>query len=179
MNRALTWFIGPEALMVAVVAWVCWICRQHPSGEGRDVEVLERVLMVLPLVVVPVVFATVFVPGARCWSWLCRANAALFIGTVIFAYKLVSGFGSGAKGQDVGFFMAVTFVVILSSFGSSVAGAIILAAERPEFARWFHAHKFLGVLATLASALPLGFALAIIVTGVLGIVGGMASALHK
>ncbi len=173
MRRLLTYFIGPESVMLIVCAWVGWLCRQHPSGEGRDVEILERTLMLLPLWVVPLVFATVRVPGALCWAWLGRANVALIIGLMFCGYWLVCGFGSGSKGQDVGLLMVVGFGVILAGAGSTVTGAMILAAKKPEFAQWFSTHRFLGVLVVAASMIPISFVMCFVVVSLLGVLGGL------
>lgn len=40
-------------------AAVFWFCARHPSGEDRDILLLEKLVMTLPLVMVPLVFATV------------------------------------------------------------------------------------------------------------------------
>lgn len=173
MKRQLTYLIGPEVIMLLVSGWVWWHCRQHPSGEGRDVEILERTLMLLPFCVVPLVFATIFVTGAKNWLWLCRANVALIAGLMPCAYWLVCGFGSGSKGQDVGMIMVLAFGIILAGIGSTVAGAMILAATKPAFALWFSTHRFFGVLAVAAAAIPISFAMSVGFFTLVGLIGGI------
>ena len=159
--------------MLILCAWVWWLCRQHPSGEGHDVEVLERTLMLLPFCIVPLVFVTVFVPGAKTWPWLCRANIALMAGLMVCSYWLVCGFGSGSKGQDVGMIMVLTFGIILAGIGSTVAGAMILAEAKPAFALWFSTHRFFGVLAVAGTAIPVSFVMSVVFFMLLGLIGGM------
>ena len=179
MNRFLTWWIGPEAVLGLVTAGVFWYCARHASGAGRDVELLEKLLMLLPFVVVPLVFATILVPGARNWWWLGRAVTFAFLGLMICAGRIIGGFGTGAKGQDAAFILVMVFAIVLVSLAASVSGAMILAETRPAFAEWFRMRRLLGVLLVVIAAVPAGFILGVGLSLVLGVVGGIWSALQR
>jgi hypothetical protein len=164
MNRYLTYFIGPESVLTILSLAVFWFCARHNAGEGRDVAIMEKLVVLLPFIVVPIVFATVLVPGAKTWWWLGRAVLFTFAMLMICSYRVIEGFGTGAKGQDAAFIVVIMFGSVAIALATSVAGAMILAELKPAFADWFRARKVLGSLAVLASSLPIGFTLALIVT---------------
>jgi hypothetical protein len=164
MNRQLTYFIGPETTLAILSAAVFWICARHNSGECRDIAIMEKLVMSLPFLVVPIVFATLFVPGAKTWWWLGRTIPLTFLMLMICSGRIISGFGSGAKGQDAAFIMVIIFGTIAVSLAASVAAAMILSETRPAFADWFRGRKILGSFLTLLSAVPIGAVLGIIVT---------------
>ncbi len=56
MSRLVSFILGPESVLLLISALVFWFCARHNSGVGRDVELLERLLMVLPFIVVPLAF---------------------------------------------------------------------------------------------------------------------------
>ena len=179
MNRWISFVLGPEVVLIAATAAVFAFCARHPSGEGRDLQAVERLAMLLPFVLVPLVFATVLVPGARNWGWLARTLVFTFVALGVCAGRTLSAFGTGAKGQDAGFIMILTLGVLLASLGTAAAGALILAETRPTFAAWFRAHPVLGVLLTLLSTVPIGLALGVVLTGCLAVILGVWAGLSR
>lgn len=179
MNRSLTFFVGPETVLALLSVAVFALCAWHNSGAGRDVLILEKVVMLLPFIVVPLVFATVFVPGAKNWWWLGRAIGFTFLMLMVCGCRLIAGFGTGAKGQDAAFILIMTFGLIGVSIATSICGAMILAETKPAFAEWFRGRKFIGSTLTLISAAPIGFLLGISATMIFGVVMGTWSAFKR
>jgi hypothetical protein len=177
MNRNLTYLFGPELVLALFSAAIFWFCARHNSGEGRDIAVLEKLVMTFPLYVVPLVFLTICVPGARNWVWLTRSIVFTYTMLAICGGRIVSGFGTGAKGQDVAFIMVIGLGTILIALGTSITGAMILANVKPTFGAWFGARKFLGSTLTLLAAVPIGFALGIFVTVLIGILASAYAAI--
>jgi hypothetical protein len=179
MNRHLTYLIGPETVLLAVTAFIFQVCAQYGSGAGRDVDILERLVVTLPLWVVPLVFATIVVPGGRSWSWLARAIILTLIGLLVCAGRIIEGFGSGAKGQDAAFILVIAFGAVVVALASSITGAMILGHVKPSFADWFRQQKVTASVLTLASAVPISFVLAFVVTLSFSIVALTYSALKS
>jgi hypothetical protein len=173
MKRPLSILLSPEAVLVLITAAVFWCCAHLPSGAGRDVEVLGRVVMFLPVLVVPVVFATVLAPGAKTWWRLGRAVIFTFVALAVCAWRIIEEFGAGPKGQDGAFIMMLVFALVMVSLGTAITGAMILGDTRPAFAAWFRARRVIGTLLTLLAALPIGFVLSIVVTWSLALVLGL------
>jgi len=164
MSRATSLFAGPELVLAVITAAVFWFCARHNSGEGRDVMLCERLLMLLPLLIVPPAFATVLLPGAKTWWWLGRVIVFTYVFMLVGAGRLIAGFGTGAKGQDAAFILVVVFGTVLIAIGTAVTGAMVLAEHRPAFAAWFGARKLLGVVLTAIAIVPIGFALGLVAT---------------
>lgn len=179
MTKKWLLILGPETVLLLAAAGVFWFCARHDSGEGRDLLVLERLVMVLPLAVVPLAFATVLVPGAQSWWWLGRAIVVTLAGLMICAGKIIAGFGSGAKGQDAAFVLVVVFGIALVSVGTAATGALILAANHAGFAEWFRVRRLLGCVLTMLAVLPIGVVLATGTTVLVGVTAGIWSALSR
>jgi hypothetical protein len=179
MNRSLTYVFGPEVVLLAFTGLTFWLCSRYPSGEGRDVLIMEKCVMLLPFVMVPPVFATVFVPGAKNWWWLGRAIILTYAVMCICAGKFIGGFGTGAKGQDAGFIMVIGFGTVFIAIGAAIAGAMILAEARPAFGAWFKAHRVIGSILTLFAAVPIGFALGVTAMVGIGIFAGAYSSFRR
>lgn len=173
MNRFWTLCIGPEVALGVLTIGVFWFCASYNSGTGRDVVLIERLLLVLPLVAAPLAFLTFLTLETKSWWSVGRINLALFVGLIVCGTRLVAALGSGAKGQDVAFLMALAFGVLLGALGNGVIGAAVLFATRPGLAAWFRAHRFLGSVLTLLSTIPIGMVMAIGVTILVALVGGM------
>jgi hypothetical protein len=179
MNRALLLLLSPECVLALLTAVIFALCARHPSGEGEDLRVLERWVMILPFVVVPLAYATVFAPGARNWWWWGRAFVFTFVTLAVCAGRIISGFGTGAKGQDAAFILVITFGLIGASLAAAVTGAMVLGETRPAFANWFRAHRILGSILTLLSAIPLGAAVGLTGAVILGVVAGFWTAFKR
>jgi hypothetical protein len=164
MNRPLTYLFGPEAALALFSVLLFWFCSRHNSGEGRDVAIMEKLIWALPFIITPVAFATILAPDSKNWWWLGRAIGFTYIAIFVCGYRLIHGLGSGAKGQDAAFILLIVLASVAIALATAVTGAMILAATKPGFANWFQAHKFLGSLLTLLSAVPIGFGLGIVVT---------------
>lgn len=169
MNRQLTYLIGPESVLTVLGVLLFWFCARHNSGQGRDVELMEKIVWLLPFLVVPCVFATVFVPGAKSWWWLGRAIVLTFVVLLVCGSRVITGFGSGAKGQDAAFIIIITFGTVVVSLASAVAGAMILAATKPAFGEWFRLRPVLGSTLTALAALPIGVVLGLAIMLVFGV----------
>jgi hypothetical protein len=166
MNRNLTYFIGPELVLAVLSALVYWICARHNSGEGKDILVMEKIVMLLPFVVTPLVFLTIFVPGGRSWVWLGRAIILTYTMLLVCGGRAITGFGTGAKGQDAAFMLIIGFGTIAITVGATVAVTMILFETKPAFAEWYRNRKVLGSLLTVVSAAPIGLILGGAVLGI-------------
>ncbi len=164
MNRPLTYLIGPETALALFSVVLFWFCGRHNSGAGRDVVLMEKLIWLLPFIVTPIAFATIFVPGARTWWWLGRAILFAFIAILVCGGRLIEGLGSGAKGQDAAFILLVALGAFAVAPATAATGAMILAETKPGFGTWFQAHKTLGSILILLSALPIGVVLGVVVT---------------
>lgn len=179
MNRLPAYLIGPETTLALIGALLFWYCSRHGSGEGRDVVLMERLIWLLPFLIVPAAFATIFSPGAKTWWWLGRAMACSYAAIFVCGYRLIHGLGTGAKGQDAAFVLLIVSGTVAIALASTMSGAMILATKKPAFALWFQAHKVLGSFLTLVIAVPVGFVLGFIVTAGLGWFGGIFVALKR
>jgi len=171
MNRPLTYLLGPEAAMALLTAGVFLFCSRHYSYSTRDVVILERLMWFLPVIAVPLAYATILVPGAKSWWWLARVNVALFVALLVCANKVVNGFvapGAGPSAGAYGIFVVLCFGLVFAALANAFAGALILAEITPAFAEWFRAHRFIGSLLTALAAVPIG---AVTVAGVGLLVG--------
>lgn len=164
MNRPLSLLAAPELVLALLTAVIFWVCARHNSGEGRDVALMERLLMLLPLLMVLPAFATVLVPHAKTWWWLGRAVVFTYVFLFVCAGRLITGYGTGAKGQDAAFIMVLIFSTVLIAIGATISAALILAENRPAFAAWFGARKFVASLLTVVAMVPVGFCLGAVAT---------------
>ncbi len=163
MNRPLTYLLGPEAAMTLLTVLVFFFCARHFSYSSRDVDILERLMWLLPFIAAPLAYATIFVPGAKSWWWLGRANVALPVALLVCANKVANGFtapGSGPSAGVFGIFAVLCFGLIIAALANAVAGALILAEYKPAVAEWFRARRFIGCLLTALAAIPIGAAMA-------------------
>lgn len=179
MSRALTFLLGPELVLVLFTIATYAFCARHNSGEGRDVEIMSRMVWRVPFIITPVVFATILVPGARGWPWLVRAILLTYIAIFVCGSRIIDGFGSGSKGQDGAFILLIMLGSMTVALGVAITGAMILAEARPGFADWFRAHRVLGVVLTLLSAVPIAAALGFTVSLVGGVLLGLYVEIFK
>lgn len=179
MNRYLSYFIGPETVLLALSVAVFWFCARHNSGEGRDLLLLEKLVMTLPFFVVPLAAATILVPGAKNLLWLGRFVVFTYVMLAICAGRIITGFGTGAKGQDAAFIMVIVFGTAVIALVTSVAGAMILAETKPAFAGWFRSHRILGTLLTAVSIVPVGVVLGGAATVLIGVLAAAYSSIKS
>jgi heme O synthase-like polyprenyltransferase len=104
---------------------------------------------------------------------------ASLVGAAVATWRVVEGFGTGAKGQDAAFVIALCLAGVAMGIGSAVTGAMILADKRPEFAAWLRARPVLGSVLTLAVAAPLGLGIVVIAMFTLGFLASLVGALRK
>lgn len=176
----MTWLLGPESVAAAVGAAVLWYCARHASGTGRDVELMERLVVLLPLLVVVPVFLTILAPGATAtWTWLTRALVVSFVVAGFLTLRVVEGFGSGAKGQDAAMIVSLCLTSMVAGAGSAIAGAMVLSQRDAAFAAWFKARPVLASLITLAASVPIGIALLFVLCVVGGVLLGAWSAFRR
>lgn len=159
MIRLLPLLIGPETVMLACTLGVYALCARLPTGEPDAIRILERMVWLLPPLAVVLVFLTLLVPGNANWLWLARATVVSLLGPSIFIWRVVEGFGSGAKGQDAAFIVAFVVAAITASAGVAIAAAAILGQRSPAFAEWFRMRPLVGSLLVLVSTVPIGIAL--------------------
>lgn len=179
MNRLPSLLAGPELVLAVLTGLVLWYCSRHDSGVGRDVALMEKLVLLLPLLLVPPAFATILLPGAKNWWWLVRAIVFTYTLLFVCAGRGIAGFGEGAKGQDAAFLLVLIFGTILIALGTAVVGAWILAETRPAFAAWFGARKVLGSFLVLAATVPLAFGLGLVATLGVALGAGVYSALKS
>lgn len=164
MNRATTYLFGPEAALAVATALMFWFCSRHNSGEGRDAAVMQKLIWSIPFLLTPIAFATILAPDAKNWWWLGRAILFTYIAIFVCGFRIIEGFGSGSKGQDVAMILLVMTGSVAVAIATGITGAMILAATKPGFANWFQAHKLLGTFLTGLAMIPIGFILGIVVT---------------
>lgn len=179
MSRLPTYLIGPETILLVFNLAVFRFCATHNSGEGNDLRLMEQCVWILPPLAVAAAFLTVLVPGSLEWSWWARAIVASLVGAAVATWRVVEGFGTGAKGQDAAFVIALCLAGVAMGIGSAVTGAMILADKRPEFAAWLRARPVLGSVLTLAVAAPLGLGIVVIAMFTLGFLASLVGALRK
>jgi hypothetical protein len=171
MNRLLSILLGPEAAMALLTAAVFFFCSRHYSYSSRDVDLLERLMWLLPVIAVPLAYATILVPGAKSWWWLGRVNIALFTALLISSTKVVNGFvapGAGPSAGVYGIFTILCFALIFAALANAGASALILAEHKPAFAEWFRERKMMACLVTALAAIPIGAAMAFTFSLLLG-----------
>jgi hypothetical protein len=156
MNHPLTNLPGPEATLVLLSALLFWFCSRCNSGEGRDIAVMDKLKWAIPFITTPIAFATICAPYAKNWWWLGRAIVFTYMAIMVCGYRVISGLGSGSKGQDVALILQVVLGAAAIAIATAVTVAMILAAPKPGFANWFHAHKILGTLFSALAMLPIG-----------------------
>ena len=179
MNRPVSLLAGPELVLAILGALIFWVCARHNSGVGRDVDLMEKLVMMLPLLIVPPAFATILLPDAKTWWWLGRAVVFTYIVLLVCAGRLIAGFGEGAKGQDAAFILVLAFGTALIAVGSTVSGAMILAETKPAFGAWFGARKVLGTVLTALAVVPVGFGLGLAATMAVALVASVYSAVKR
>lgn len=167
-NSRLILLIGPELVLGCQTLLLFRFCARHGDGQPADVDLMEKLVWLLPFVFVPGAFATIWVPGSKSWWWLGRAMITTLAMLVVCGGRIVQGFGSGARGQDA----ALLIILILGSASVALAGAIsgtmILIARRPEFGRWFRERPVLGSMLTALTAIPVSILLGLGVMIVFG-----------
>lgn len=173
MNRQLTYLAGPETALLLASLAVFWFCSRHNSGEGRDATLLSRTVWMIPFILAPIAFSTFLVPGARTWAWLARAVVVSYIAILICAFRVVEGFGSGSKGQDVAIILTLMLASVAVAIPTTIVSALLLADARPALGAWFHNHRILGSLLIAASAIPIGAILAMTATVAFALVLGI------
>ncbi len=156
MSRIHYYLLGPEAALGLASLLLFWFCSRHNSGEGRDTEIMEKSLWIIPFVLTAIAFATILVPGAKNWLWLGRAIGFSYLASFVCGYRVICGFGSGSKGQDVAMILIIMLSSVAIALASAISGAMILAAQRPGFANWFQAHPVFGSILTGLAAIPIG-----------------------
>jgi hypothetical protein len=179
VSRLTSILFGPEVLLLGFGALVFAFCARHNSYGSQDVRTLEKLLWLLPFLVVPIGFATILVPGAKNWVWLSRVNIAVVVCLAVCAFRIVSGFGapgSGPKGQDVGMILALTLGAGCSGLANVVCGSMVLRAQRPEADEWFRLHPIGGTALAAASAVPIVVVQVIVTIVILGLLAAMVSA---
>lgn len=177
MNRTLQLIAGPELVLAAVTAVVYLVCSRYGSYNSADVAVLERLMWLLPLVVVAAAYSTLWLAGARTWEWLVRVNLAVPVFLTVCALRLVDGFGapgSGPKGQDVGLLVVGCLGLGFSALGNVTTGAVIMRAKNAGFDEWYRARPGLAWTLTLLAAVPV----AVVQSLVTGLVLGIAVEVH-
>jgi hypothetical protein len=182
MNRPLTYLLGPEAAMALLTTAVFLFCARHDSYSSRDVDILEGLMWALPVLAVPLAYATILVPGAKSWWWLGRANLALFVALLVCSTKVVNGFvapGSGPSAGAFGIFTVLCFGLVFAALANAVAGALIIAEHKPAFAEWFRARRFIGSILTALAAVPIGAAMAFVLSVALSIYVGVSSLFNR
>ena len=86
-----------------------------------------------------------------------------------------AGPGAGA----FGIFAVICFGVVFAALANAVAGALILVENKPAFAEWFRARKFIGCLVTALAAIPIGAAMGIALSIVLSVFVGVTSLFNR
>ena len=177
MSRGLAILMAPELVVAVLIAVVFLVCARHHSYSDADVRVLERLLYLLPVVLVGAVFAGLYGTGLRTWGGLVRANLAVIVGLVVAGYRIVSGFGapgSGPKGQDAGFIVLLSLGLVLSTVANAVLGTVILRAQKPAVAEWYRDHAVAGPLLSVVSMVPILLVQIVAVTLVASVAGMLA-----
>jgi len=158
MNRLGMILIGPEVTLGLFTAAVFWFCARHNSYSSEDVRTVERFLWLLPVLAVPLAFATIYAPGAKTWWTLGRANMAVAIALTACTFRVVNALGapgSGPRGEEGVFTLMIAGGMTLTAIANAFLGAAILRAARPVVATWFQMHAVAGLSVTVAACLPI------------------------
>jgi len=173
MNRALSFLLVPEVVVALFTAAFFLFCARHSSRSPRDLELLVRAMWLLPLVAVPLAFATIFAPGGHSGWWLARVNIAVSLALLVCSIKIANTYGpvgSGRTGAGNGLIIVLTLGIVVGALANAAAGALVLAELQPAFAAWFQARKFVAGLLTLLAAVPIGFAMTLVIGAVVSVV---------
>lgn len=182
MNRVLTLLAGPELVLGVFTAAVFAFCARHHSYSDEDVRLLEKLLLLLPLLVVPVGFITVLVPGAKTWAWLARVNLATLGCLIACGLRIVDGFGapgSGPKGQDAGMILVIGFGIVWSALANAICGTAVLRAQQAGVAAWYRAHPIGGYALTAVATAPILVVQGIVTVAIVTVVMLLAGALQR
>lgn len=173
MSRTLSILAWPETGMGLLTLAVFALCSRFGSYSDSDVRVLEKLMWILPFVIVSLGFLTLFLSGARSWSWLVRSNLAVQLSLMICAWRIVSGFGapgSGPKGQEAGFVVIVGFGFVAAAVVNTIYVTAFLRAQNTTVDAWYREHSVWGPVLTVLSFPPV-----VVTQGLLaGIVFGCA-----
>jgi len=84
-------WLGPEGLwlMISLAVYVAAAMNQPSTPAGNDF--LETLWVAIPLVGIPLTFATAFLPGGAGWWWLARVVVASCIGVIIASFLAAGG----------------------------------------------------------------------------------------
>jgi hypothetical protein len=182
MNRWFSLILGPEVVLGVFTAWIYTFCARHNSYSTQDVRSLEKLLLIVPLLVVPLAFLTIFTATERNWMWLGRVNFAATVCLSMCAYRIVSGFaraGSGAAGQDAGLILVLTIGTGLCAIANAICGSLVLRAQKPAVAEWFHAHPVGSVVLTAVSTAPILVAQIVVTVVIVGVLAVTMSAFER
>ncbi|MBX3371137.1 MAG: hypothetical protein KF793_12180 [Nitrospira sp.] len=84
-------WLGPEGLwlMISLAVYVAAAMNQPSTPAGNDF--LETLWVAIPLVGIPLTFATALLPAGTGWWWLVRVTVASCIGVIIASFIAAGG----------------------------------------------------------------------------------------
>ncbi|HNM18853.1 MAG TPA: hypothetical protein PKL59_12870, partial [Nitrospira sp.] len=84
-------WLGPEGLwlMISLAVYVAAAMNQPSTPAGNDF--LETLWVAIPLVGIPLTFATALLPADTGWWWLVRVTVASCIGVIIASFIAAGG----------------------------------------------------------------------------------------
>ncbi|MFO0721016.1 MAG: hypothetical protein U0319_09805 [Nitrospira sp.] len=84
-------WLGPEGLwlMISLAVYVAAAMNQPSTPAGNDF--LETLWVAIPLVGIPLTFATALLPGGAGWWWLARVVVASCIGVIVASFIAAGG----------------------------------------------------------------------------------------
>ncbi|HNK51314.1 MAG TPA: hypothetical protein PKX75_19940 [Nitrospira sp.] len=84
-------WLGPEGLwlMISLAVYVAAAMNQPSTPAGNDF--LETLWVAIPLVGIPLTFATALLPADTGWWWLVRVIVASCIGVIIASFIAAGG----------------------------------------------------------------------------------------
>lgn len=179
MYRLISFISNPEVVLLLSCVLLFLFCLQHNSGEGHDVELMEKLIWALPFILTPISFSTILATDAKSWWWLLRAIVFTYLAIFICGYQLISALGSGSKGQDVAFILLIVTGTVAIAIATAITSVMILSATQPAFAIWFHTHRALGILLVILSTVLVGCLLGLVTAFLGGILLGFYVEIFK
>jgi hypothetical protein len=178
MNRLLPYLLGPEIALTLLTALVIVYCSRHGSYSAQDVQAVQRLIWLVPLLAVLLAFGPIVFSATKSGWWLARANIAVLISLPVCTGKIIEKFaapGAGPAGQEAGLVLMLVFAAGLTGLANAICGTMILGAAKPAFASWMRAHTLLGYLLTGVAMVPLAMVQATAASVSLAIVHSITS----
>jgi len=168
-----------ECVALAAIALTWVLIRPVTGGDAPPAALAYPWMLTATAVTTLLVFLALALPDALCWSGVLRAHLAAAVASVAIGARCLAAFGPGARGQDAAMLMAGLVLVAVSALGTAVASGALLIRDVPAVGDFQAGHPRLTGALVLASALPIGIGYSLLIALLLGLVGGMLTAMRS